>query len=337
MTKNATRGAWLLLGIAGALAACSSDDDTAASAGTPAKPQPDPVITETQKAEDRFWSAIGRGDWAATESLVTSFEEARKKEPENARAIALHGLVALWRMAESERAGDPQKIQAIGQSSAPTVIEALKTAHEKDPKNTVLTAFYATVSIDLGTMTKNDGIVMQGRGLFAQAKAEDPIVGNAFQILTLRTLAPSSPDFDAALEAGWQWLDLCGTKPMNRDAPDFEGWVKELSGFTGSRKFCGDTDKAPYALPTMLLTFGDALVAKGKIEAGRKAYLATHVVRDKPFIAAPAWPHADVVEKRLAEDLSARAKSYSDPDPRKWAEMGTNPASCTVCHSTSGK
>ncbi len=349
ISSAAARGAWLVIGIAGALAACNDDDDTTTpdpstpnTPNTPAPTSPTPTtpVSETQKAEDRFWAAMGTADWQATEGLVGTFKDLKTKDPNDVRAITLHGLTSLWRIAESDRLADPQQIQAITQATAPGMMESLEAAHQKDPKNTVLTSFYATVCVDFGTFSKNEGLVAKGRALFAQAKAEDPLIGNSFQILTLRTLPPNSADFDAALEASWQWFDDCAKQKIDRESPDFEGWLKTLGtidDFKGSRKFCGDTDKAPYALRTMLLTVGDALVAKGKVEAAKKAYLATHVLRDKPFVPAPAWPHADAVEARLSSNLDARAKSYSDPDPSKWAEMGTNPSSCTVCHATTAK
>jgi len=338
MRKIMRRTAWIVMGFAGVLAAC--EDDDARPNAPPTSPPATEQTSETVKAEDRFWTAMGSGDWAKTEELATTFKTLREKDPNDVRAVTMQALTNLWRVAESDRLDNPQQMQAIAQGAGPVLMDSFKVAHEKDPNNAVLTSFYAIFSIDFGTNLKNPGLVAQGRGLFAQAKAADAITGDAFHMLTLRNVPPSSPDFDAGLEAGWEWVDLCQKSKIDREAPDFEGWlgkIAEIDDFKGGRKFCGDTEKAPYAMRDMLLTLGDALVAKGKIEPARRAYLATHVLRDKPMVAAPPWPHADAIESRLTEDLSVRAKSYADPDPAKWAPMGTNPWSCTVCHSKSGK
>jgi hypothetical protein len=65
------------------------------------------------------------------------------------------------------------------------------------------------------------------------------------------------------------------------------------------------------------------------VDAGRRAYLNARLGQNYD-----AWKYRDVLEERLTEDLAARAATFAERDPNRWAAIGVPEASCTQCHAS---
>jgi hypothetical protein len=290
-------------------AACSNDGD------------------DSEAAADALFDGMKRGDYASADDIIAGLDEAHAQNPDDAHMTFLLGAAHLWRVAEGAR--DPEHDVEITQTHAPLVGQLFGEALQRDPANAVPAGFFGLFLFDSGLAFGDPAMQGQGEALLGQAAAAHPEFGLFSQALALRNVPVDDPRLQKAVDAFWQWLDVCMGAPVDRADPDLSAFLTPdmIASFTGPRAFCWETSKVPNAAKGTLLIGADLLVKAGAVDAARVMYQnATRV----PNYAS--WPHRDTVDARLTEDLTARAALYRDADPTNDPVQGVPPFTCTVCH-----
>ena len=276
---------------------------------------PDPVSVEEQ-----LFTAMRTDDYASAGFIVGELYEIRNQDPTNYRNTFLLGAAALWWIAEVQRAGN-NPLLVISQA-IPFILENFSDVIQNDIENrpvalALLGAFLAETGLDRAA----------GASLVEQSTALAPEVGH-FQRMHIRRGAPMD-DAETAIsvEAGYQFWETCLGARVDRNNPDFTGKVQAPSD-DAFENFCWGSSRVPHGFEGTWLIFGDMLVKAGKLEAARRAYLNARLGPNYN-----TWLHKPALEERLRSDLAARAATYLQRDPTKWAPIGLPPFSCTQCHA----
>jgi hypothetical protein len=278
---------------------------------------PHPLV----EAEARLFDAMNRDDYESAGTLVGELWELHDAEPENGRNTFLLGAASLWWLAEAERPGT-NGLQVLAQA-IPLILESFFDVILNDEENA------AGASALLGAFLFETGFDQaQGSALVDSAAAWVPEVG-LFQQMHIRRFAAADDTVTAsAIEAGFQFWEVCGGGPVDRDNPDFTAYVQPPTE-SMPQGFCWGSSRVPHGFEGSWLIFGDLLVKGGQLDAARRAYLNARLGQNYD-----RWKHKDQLESRLTEDLAARYASYANRDFTQWASIGVPVVSCTQCHAS---
>jgi hypothetical protein len=277
---------------------------------------PDPITVE-----DQLFRAMNLDDYGSAGFIVGEMYEIRNQDPLNYRNTFMLGATALWWIAEVQRAGT-NPLLVISQA-IPFILESFSDVIQNDLENrpvalALLGAFLAETGLDRAA----------GASLVEQATALSPEVGH-FQRMHIRRGAPvDDAETTLAVEAGFQFWEACLGEQIDRVNPDFTGKVRPPTEVLGPN-FCWGSSRVPHGYEGTWLIFGDMLVKAGRLETARRAYLNAKLGPNYE-----RWLHKSALEERLRSDLAARAATYLQRDPTKWAPIGLPPFSCTQCHAS---
>jgi hypothetical protein len=275
----------------------------------------------------RLFEALNQGAYDQLDDIIDEYTAAYEADPTFVTGVELLGAAHLWRVAEAER--DPETEAMVAQTHGPLVARYLGEVIELNPAHTFAPGLLGVTLWDAGGQTGDTALQEQGAALLDQVTETHPELGHFLKILAYQQEPVDDPAFATAVESLWQWLEVCVGEPVDRSNPDLTPYFTEerIDGWTGERRFCWESELVPNAAKGAYTLAGDILVKQGEVDAGRVMYEnATQVD------GYDAWPHRDVIESRLKEDLEARAALYRDPDPSVWPEQGKPPLSCTLCH-----
>ncbi len=179
--------------------------------------------------------------------------------------------------------------------------------------------------INTGTAIGDDEMVAQG-----QAEVDASIDGFPEFSLFCRMLEHEgaevdSPEFQEAVDAVWETLDLCFGEMVDREAPDLSPYLDQQTA-EGPKRVCWNlTPKAVHNWQGFMIHAGDIIAKSGEVEA------ATVLYEQAELLDWDAWQHQELIQDRLS-DVPGRAASYQDEDPMNDAEIGSGTYSCTMCH-----
>lgn len=284
---------------------------------------------EIGAAETALFAAMNEADYDTLDEVIAKLDAAHAGAPGDNRTTFLLGIAHLWKVAEAARY--PETAATVSAMHGPLVGRYLGQAHGRDPQNAVHAGFFGVFQWDFGRILGNDEMAAQGQALIDQAAATFPEFGLFLQVLAYRQLPVTDPNFQAGVDALWQWMDVCMQATIDRENPDIEPYLTEelIDGFTGERVFCWESERVPNAVKGAYLYGGDLLVKNGNVTAARVMYENAKLIP-----GYDSWPHRDAIEARLVDDLNARAALYQDSDPTNDPPQGKQPYSCTVCHQS---
>jgi hypothetical protein len=272
-------------------------------------------------AEARLFAAMNTDDFAAAGDIVGMFYEIRDFDPENHRNTFLLGGASLWWLAEASHPG-ANPLQITGQA-IPLILESFVDVIQNDDENragaqALLGAFLADGGFDR----------VAGSALIEEAVAAKPVVG-LFQRMHIRRFAFfDDQETEDAIDAGFDFWDLCAGTAIDRNNPDYTAHVRPPTDAEDPR-FCWGSDRVPHGYEGAWLIFGDLLVKSGRIAQAQRAYLNATLGPNYD-----TWRYRPEVEQRLASDLNARFATYASRYSADWAPIGVPSRSCTQCHAS---
>jgi len=273
--------------------------------------------------ESLLFTAMNHDQIGSASDIVGQLVEVQDHQPENYRNSFLLGAASLWWLAEVQRPGAAPNPLLVMSQSISNILNNFADVIQNDPVNrpvamALLGAFLVDAQLDKTT----------GYALIDQAVQIGPEVG-LFQRMHTRRFAPADDSLTTnAVEAGFNFWEVCVGKPVDRANPDFTGLVQQPTTAPG-KSFCWGSPRVPHGYEGTWLIFGDLLVKAGKLQAARRAYLNAQLGPNYN-----TWLHKSALEERLRSDLAARQATYANRDQAKWATIGLPPFNCTQCHAS---
>ncbi|MBK6922481.1 MAG: hypothetical protein IPH07_34140 [Deltaproteobacteria bacterium] len=278
---------------------------------------------EQHPAVAAFWVAFLAEDYAAVPELIAQLDAAALEHPDDPEIALIRAHANLWRLAEFER--DPGQGGAVQAMSAMAAIEAFTTARALAPDDGRIPCWLGIVEINTGTVIGDAAMIAQGHADVDASVESFPEFSLFCRMLEYENEPYDSAEFQLAVDALWQTLDLCFGESVDRQAPELSAYLDQQTD-AGPKRVCWNLHpKAVHNWQGFLLHAGDVIAKTGDAE------VASILYEDAQLLDWRSWPHQDLVDERLA-DVVDRAASYADADPMNDAEIGSGVYNCAMCH-----
>jgi len=291
--------------------ACS-DSDTSDAA-----PDAAPAGYSPAEAKWEFWDAFHAGNIDAIGTARDHLIAAIETDPLDDELPRLVGMSYSLSALEGNVMSSPptEAVQAQGRY----LDQARGIAHNPYAK-ALDDILYSGYPFFIGQQLGDAAQTQQGLDLMATVKAAYPVLGN-FSSATILLRSPrNTPYFTQAVEAYFQFLELCTGTTIDRNNPDLTGM---LHGSTVD-PLCQNITNVPHLVQGGLFLFADVLVKNNQISEATAVY---QTIKQSDGFAT--WKYRDFVDQRLASDLVARAAAY-DPANAMQPALGATP--CLACH-----
>lgn len=289
---------------------------------------------EDQQVDQDFFNDFWAGNYQNIDQHIASFTNLAAKG-NHPVTMARLGFLNVWKFAERYRLIDtpgdlPEGIQAELGPNLGACVEYFKAAEGMAPQNAVYKGFAASCLYLTGLGPNGDANVLDALKTSQTAIKLNPEF-NLFTIGYILTFFPHDSDqFKLGLEMFFRNLDLCFDGDIDRNNPDISSLIP-LFVDEGNRKYCANSDKAPYNYQGFFLILGDLLVKNGQVEAAKAAYSNAKLL---PSYAT--WPYASFLEDRLlaADGLVTPFRVPVDPmeKPNYPTTVFNTEFACMACH-----
>jgi hypothetical protein len=288
----------------------------------------DPVdsgVVDPEAAKAFFWETFTAqriDDGTRASQLL---ESALGANPGDANLALLVAHSYLWRLSEFARSTTPDPSQLPALAGAAEA--GFARAYAQAPNDARISGWLGSVMVGNGGATGDAEKLEAGHALVGQGVAAYPEFNGFVQSLVNASYPVGSPQFDLALEAMWDNLDVCAGFTTDREEPNVRQAVEAvLQG--GADPACANTLRAAHNLEGFFLYFGDILVKANRETAARAMYDAT---RASPTF--DLWPYRDTLTQREL-DVTARLAAYANEDPSDDpALVAQEVFNCSYCHA----
>jgi hypothetical protein len=274
-----------------------------------------------------FWRAFAeqRIDDGALASQ--RLEAALAVNPGDANLALLVAHSYLWRLSEFGRTTNPDPSQLPALAGAAE--GGFARAYAQAPDDGRILGWLGSVMIGNGGATGDEEKLNAGHSLVDQGAAIYPEFNGFVQSLVNASYPVGSPQFDLAVEAMWDNLDICAGFTTERETPNVRDAVQAvLEGEADPA--CANTLRAAHNLEGFFLYFGDILLKANQETAARAMYDAT---RASPTF--DLWPYRETLIQREL-DVTARLAAYTNEDPSDDPRLiAQEPFNCSYCHAAS--
>jgi hypothetical protein len=125
----------------------------------------------------------------------------------------------------------------------------------------------------------------------------------------------------------WRTLDVCAGTQVDRSNPDFAPFMSRQTA-EGRGRACWNSWAAPHNFEGFFLNMGDMLVKAGQVDVAKKIYAQAKLSKQYG-----SWPHAQVLERRIAQADENVAMFRAPPKGEKErVMMVASGFSCMGCH-----
>lgn len=252
------------------------------------------------------------------------------------KVMARLGFLNIWRFGERYRmlpvpgAEFPLEAQAQIQQGIGACSMLFQGAAEASPHNAVYRGFAAICSLAFGQATESPEVIVKALELGADAIRRNP----EFNLFTLGYVLSAQPvgtrQFGLGLEMLWRNLDVCFDEKIDRKNPDIRKYLKNYI-VSGNKKYCLNSDIAPYNFEGFFLVLGDVLVKAGKPDVAKVMY-----GNAKLLPSYQTWPLRQTLEQRItnANNLVAPFAELVNmmQRPIQASIIFDSPDNCMVCH-----
>lgn len=278
---------------------------------------------EQHPAVGAFWAAFLGEDYAGLPDVIAGLDAAATENPDDPEVVLIRAHAHLWRLGEFER--DPSQGLVVQVESSMAAIESFTAAKALAPEDYRIPCWLGLTQINTGTALGDDDMIAQGRAEVDSAVDNFPEFSLFCRMLEYENAAYDAPEFQQAVDAVWDTLDLCFGEMVDRAAPDLSPYLDQQTA-EGPKRVCWNlTPKALHNWQGFMIHAGDIIAKSGDVDA------ATVLYEDADLLDWDSWQHQDLIDDRLA-DVAARAASYADEDPMNDAPIGSGTYSCTMCH-----
>lgn len=305
----------------------SASDTGPSNAGSSDSAPSDAGVVDVAAATAFFWEAFTQQRVDDGARVSAQLEAALAVNPGDANLALLVAHSYLWRLSEFGRttAPDPTQVPALAGATEAGFARAFAQA----PADARILGWLGSVMMGNGSAMGDDEKVGAGHALIERGVTAYPEF-NGFVLSLVNASAPvGTPEFDLALEAMWDNLDVCAGFTANREVPDVRAAVAAvLEGEADPA--CANTLRAAHNLEGFFLYFGDLLLKANQETAARAMYDAT---RASPTFEL--WPYRETLNQR-EQSIAARLAAYTNEDPSDDpALIAQEPFNCAYCHAAS--
>lgn len=299
------------------------DDSNAAADGGTA----DGGYIDAEYAKAFFWDAFTQQRFADGARATALLEAALAVNPGDASLALLVAHSYLWRLSEFGRnpEPDPTELPALAGASEAGFGRALGQA----PTDARILGWLGSVMIGNGGAMGDAEKVAAGHTLVEQGVAAYPEFNGFVLSLVNASYPVGSAEFELAVEAMWDNLDVCAGFTTNRETPDLSAALAPVLAGQADPA-CANTVRAAHNLEGFFLYFGDLLLKANQETAARAMYDATRASPTFEF-----WPYRETLVQR-EQAVAARLAAYTNSDPSDDpALIAQEPFSCSYCHAAS--
>src|SRR5690606_37822002 len=145
------------------------------------------------------------------------------------------------------------------QLEALQLVERFKTAKAVAADDPRVGCFLGTALVGAGRATGSDEWVEEGLAVLDEAVLAYPEFNLFCVMLAYADLPATDPDYDLAIEAGWDTMDVYFGESVDRDNPDITPYLSQDTS-EGTKRVCWNNPIAPHNAECFYLYFGDLLV-----------------------------------------------------------------------------
>lgn len=293
------------------------------------------VCAEEAFLDQQFLASFRAAAYETIGIYQSGFGRIMQARPDAPIARARMGYLAIWAFAERYRLSSvPSNLFDLAGACYQHFSEAGKLA----PQNMLFKGFDADCTSLLAAVLPDTQAEqkqsLQSLGMFKSGAAVQGLPEfNLFTIAYPMLMLPAnSAQFQQGLEMLFQNLEVCSNGPIDRNNPDYTAYMNSNPVFTGTKRYCGNTERAPHNYEGFFLTMGDALVKAGKVQAAIVAYKNAKLI---PASYA-SWPYKAILERNLA-NAQAFVEPFQAPvdpfvKPAYPTIMFNTEYSCMGCH-----
>jgi len=219
-----------------------------------------------------------------------------------AKISKILALSYTWQVAESGRG-------ELGPSVINSLISGVfyfNKSYELNSEDTQTLGFLANLTLALGRIHRNQGLIEEGIRLIALSVDVNPVFG-LFAAAQGEVRAPvNSPDFQRGIQRFWAYQDECMQTEVDRENTD---WTPYLPIENGEYWKCQNTAKSLHRTEAFLLMFGDSLLKAGDLKSAKTMYENVQYIS-----TAKNWKYKYMVKDRL-KNLEKHYAALQSADP----------------------
>lgn len=260
-------------------------------------------LSSTHDATQAFWVAFTNARFEERDAVTEGLAEAAEQHPDEEEFALLHGLSALWRLAEPTPEEEDDMAGLI--TAATTARSELERAYELCPTDHRLPAWLGPIIVNTGRAISDEATVEDGLDVLQQGIDNYPSFVLFSKLLIFAQDHKDSAEFQGALDALMENIMVCG------DADPA----------------CNNNPRAVHNREGALVFMGDVLAKSGD----RAMALETYELA----LAEPdygSWDYQEMMEERI-DTLDARIASFDNDDAEDdFQSAWSSTYQCSVCH-----
>lgn len=261
------------------------------------------TFSSAHEATQAFWVAFTKARFEERDAVTAGLAEAAEMYPDEEEFALLHGLAALWRLAEPTAAEVDDMSGLI--AAATTARSELERAYELCPTDHRLPAWLGPIIVNTGRAIGNEATIEEGLAVLQQGIDNYPSFVLFSKLLIFSQEPKDDPDFQSALEALTENEMVC-----------------ELAD-----PACSNHPRAAHNREGASIFMGDVHAKAGDRQAALQAY---ERILDEPDY--PSWSYGALLEERI-DTLDARIASFdNDDDSDDFASAWSSVYQCSICH-----
>lgn len=260
-------------------------------------------LSSTHPATQAFWVAFTNMRYEERAAVTEGLADAAELYPDEEEFALLHGLAALWRLAEPT----PDEEEDMGGliTAATTARSELERAYELCPTDHRLPAWLGPIIANTGRAIMDDATFQDGLDVLQKGIDHYPSFVLFSKLLIFAQEPKDSEEFQGALQALMENIMVCG---------DLD-------------PACQNNPRAVHNREGALIFMGDVLAKSGDRAMALDTY---ELALDEPDYGS--WDYQAMMQERI-DSLDARIASFDNDDAEDDFESAwSSTYQCSVCH-----
>jgi tetratricopeptide (TPR) repeat protein len=260
-------------------------------------------LSSTHDATQAFWVAFTNARFEDREAVTAGLAEAAEDHPDEEEFALLHGLAALWRLAEPTPDEEDDMAGLI--TAAFTARDELERAYELCPTDHRLPAWLGPILVNTGRATSDQATIDEGLAVLQQGIDHYPSFVLFSKLLIFAQDHKDSDDFQGALDALMENIMVCGDEDPA----------------------CNNNPRAAHNREGALVFMGDVLAKSGDRAMALETY---ELALEEPDYGS--WDYKELLAERI-EKLDDRIASFDNDAPEDdFQSAWSSTYQCSVCH-----
>ncbi len=261
------------------------------------------ALSSSHEATRAFWVVFANAQLEERAAVTAGLAEAAETYPEEEEFALLHGLAALWRLAEPTEAEVDDMAGLI--VAATTARSELERAYELCPTDHRLPAWLGPILVNTGKALGSDATIEEGLAVLQQGIDHYPSFVLFSKLLIFAQEPKDDPDFQGALDALTENMMVCGAQDPA----------------------CSNHPRAAHNREGAGVFMGDVLAKSGDRQAALDTYES--VLEEADYAS---WSYQALLEARIAT-LDERISSFDNDDASDDFESAwSSTYQCSICH-----